>query len=149
MLTLFASHTNKKQYLDTLHMQKKKKCTIGCTIMTLIYPLICQTTNPKSHKLRKQLESSSGHTLNFYSNLVKYRFKNMLPRKIPPGVLLLSTLQMKEGQIRSKFRLIGLENSYTPSTSKACPSIHRIDYKSCAWPFYILVQIFPTALHSN
>ena len=27
--------------------------------------------------LEKHLESSSGHTLNFYPNLVKYRFKNV------------------------------------------------------------------------
>ena len=27
--------------------------------------------------LQKHLESSSGHTLTFYLNLVKYRFKNM------------------------------------------------------------------------
>ena len=36
--TLFAFHTNKKQYLDTLHAQikKEKKCTFGCSIMTLL-----------------------------------------------------------------------------------------------------------------
>ena len=54
IMTLFAFHTNKKQYLDTLHVQKLKKIklTIGCTIMTLIYSskvsnYICKTTNPK------------------------------------------------------------------------------------------------------
>ena len=30
-----------------------------------------------SHQLLKHFESSSGHTLGFYQNLVKYRFKNM------------------------------------------------------------------------
>ena len=43
----------------------------------------------------------------------------------------------------SILHLIGLENSETPSTSTVWPSDHREDYMSCAWPFYILVQIIP------
>ena len=46
-------------------------------------------------------------------------------------------------------RLVGLENSQTPSTAKVRPSDHREDVRSCALPFYSLVKIFPEALHSN
>ena len=53
----------------------------------------------------------------------------------------------KEGHIWSEFNLVGLENSQTPSTSKVWPSDHREHDRSCAWPFYSLVQIFPKALY--
>ena len=42
---------------------------------TVIY-----TTSFENH-----LESSSGHTLDFYPNLVKYRFKNVFLKKSPTG----------------------------------------------------------------
>ena len=45
---------------------KKLQITSNLSIQEYIY-----------HKLRKHLESSSGHTRNFRPNLVKYRFKNM------------------------------------------------------------------------
>ena len=53
--------------------------------------------------------------------------------------------------MRSEFRFVGLENtgSQTPSTSKVWPSDRQEDDRSCAWPFYSLVQIFPKALHSD
>ena len=51
--------------------------------------------------------------------------------------------------MRSEFRLFVIENSQTPSTSKVWPSDHREDDRSCAWPFFSLVQIFPIALHSD
>ena len=38
-------------------------------------------------KLEKYLESSSGHTLNFFPNLVKFRFKNMFMKEFSPGLL--------------------------------------------------------------
>ena len=37
----------------------------------------------------------------------------------------------------------GLENSETPSTLSVRPSDHREEYRSCAWPFYSIVQIIP------
>ena len=61
---------------------------------------------------------------------------------------ILSCLQTSEGQRRGEFHLVGLENSETPSTSSVWPSDHREDYRSCARPFYSLVQIIPKALHS-
>ena len=42
---------------------------------------------------------------------------------------------------RFKFHLV--ENSEMPSTSTIWPRDHREDYRSCAWPFYSLVQIIP------
>ena len=47
------------------------------------------------------------------------------------------------------FSLIGLLNSQRPSTLKYDHVYHREDDKSCAWPLYNLVQIFPKALHSD
>ena len=61
-----------------------------------------------------------------------------------------SCLQTKEGQRWIKFHLVVLENSETPSTSSVWCSDHREDYRSCARPFYSLVQIIPTACtHTN
>ena len=37
----------------------------------------------------------------------------------------------------------------TPSTTTVWPIDHRMDYRSCAWSFYSLVQTFPGALHSD
>ena len=48
------------------------------------------------------------HTLGFYPNLVKYCFKNMFLKE---PLNRWSSLQTKEGQIRSEFRLVGLQNS--------------------------------------
>ena len=48
--------------------------------------------------------------------------------------------------MRSKFCLVGFENSKTHSTSKVWSKDHREDDRSCTWPFYSLVQIFPKAL---
>ena len=56
----------------------------------------------------KHLESSSSHTLSFYLNLLKYRFKNMFLKDLSPGLLRWSSLQTKEGQMRGEFRLVGL-----------------------------------------
>ena len=63
----------------------------------------------------KHLESSLGHSLSFYPNLVKYRFKNMIMKEFLPGLLRWSSLQTMEDQSRSDFGLAGLENSYKPS----------------------------------
>ena len=43
---ILLSIQNKKQFLNTLHIQKKKKCTVGCTIMTLIYSSEVSTNLP-------------------------------------------------------------------------------------------------------
>ena len=70
-------------------------------------------------------------------------------RNHSPCLLRWSCLQTSEGQRRSKFHLVRLENSETPSTSSVWPSDHREDHRSCARPFYSLVQIIPKALHSD
>ena len=57
----------------------------------------------------QHFESYSGHTLAFYLNLVKYRFKNIFGRNLSPGLLRWSSLQTKEGQMRSEHRLAGSE----------------------------------------
>ena len=72
-----------------------------------------------------------------------------ITRNRSPCLLRWSCLQTSEGQRRSEFHLVGLENSETPSTSSVWPSDHREDYRSCARPFYSLVQIIPKALHSD
>ena len=97
----------------------------------------------------KHSETSSVHTLSFYANLVNLVSRICFWRNLSPGLLRWSSLQTKEGQMRSEFRLVGLLNSYTPSTLKLWPSDHRVDNRSCAWPFYSLVQIFPKGMHSD
>ena len=72
-----------------------------------------------------------------------------ITRNRSPCLLRWSCLQTSEGQRRSEFHLVGLENSETPSTSSVWPSDHREDYRSCARSFYSLVQIIPKALHSD
>ena len=62
------------------------------------------------------LESPSGHSLSFYLHLVKYRFTNMFPRESHP--VFYGDLVAKKDQMRKEFRLVGLENSQTPSMSK-------------------------------
>ena len=64
-------------------------------------------------------------------------------RKLSRRLLRWSSLQTKEGQIRSKFCLVGLLNSHTPSTSRVWPSNHREDHRSCACPFYSLYRPLP------
>ena len=89
--------------------------------------------------LEKYWESSSGHILSFYPYLVKYRSKNMFLKE---SLTRWSSLQTKEGQMRSEFRLVGLEHIQTPSTSKVfMTSGYREDDMHWAWPFYSLVQI--------
>ena len=85
------------------------------------------------------LESRSGHTITFYPNVVS---RICFGRNISRGLLRWSSLQTKEGQMQSKFRLAGLLNSYTPSTSRVWPSDHREDHRSCACPFYSLYISF-------
>ena len=96
----------------------------------------------------KRLGSSLGHTLNFCPNLVQYRFRNDLSHR-SPCLLRWSCLQTKEGQRRCEFHIAGLENSETPSTLPVWPSDHREDHRSCARPFYSIVQIIPKTLHSD
>ena len=72
-----------------------------------------------------------------------------LPGFHSPCLLRWFCLQTSEGQRRSEFHLVMLENSETPSTSSVWPSDHRENYRSCARPFYSLVQIIPKALHSD
>ena len=70
-------------------------------------------------------------------------------RNLSPGLLWWSSLQTKEGQRHTEFHLVGFENSQTPSTTTVLPSDYRENYRSCAWPFYSLVQTFPKVLHSD
>ena len=73
----------------------------------------------------KHLESSSGHTLSFNLNLLKYRSSICFWRNPSIGPLRWYSLETKEGQKRSEFRLVGLDNSQTPPTSKVWLSDHR------------------------
>ena len=59
-----------------------------------------------------------------------------------PVFFKLSSLETKDGESRSQYFLIGLENSKTPSTSKVRARHHREDYRSCTWPFYNIVRYF-------
>ena len=49
------------------------------------------------------------------------------------------------GDLVYKLRRVRYDANFVSSGSK----IHREDDRSCAWPFYSLVQIFPKALHSD
>ena len=66
---------------------------------------------------RKRLESSLGHTLNFCLNLVQYCFQNIYQKESLTWSSTVILSQTKEGQSRSEFHLVGLENSETTSTS--------------------------------
>ena len=66
------------------------------------------TQGYRYHKLRKNSESSSGHTLTCCLNLVKYRSRICYGRNLSPGLLRWFSLQTKEGQMWSEFRLVGL-----------------------------------------
>ena len=97
----------------------------------------------------KRFGSSLGHTLNFCPNLVKYRFRIMFHKE---SLTLSSTVILFTNFGGSKAKRISsrrARNSETPSTSSVWPSDHREDYRSCARPFYSLVQIIPKALHSD
>ena len=117
-----------------------------------------RTQGYRYHNLQKHLENSSGHTLCFYQyiwwNIVSRHcfWRNLSPSLRRWSSLVYkrwSSLQTKEGQMRSEFRLVGLENSLTPLTLKVWPSDHREDDCSCALLFYSLVQIFPKELHPD
>ena len=108
------------------------------------------TQGYRYHKLRKTF----GKFFRSYSELLskfgEISFQDYVSQGIAhPCLLRWSCLQTSEGQRRSEFHLVGLENSETPSTSSVWPSDHREDYRSCARPFYSLVQIIPKALHSD
>ena len=60
--------------------------------------------------LEKKIVISSGHTLSFCSNLVKYRSKNMFPKESLTRSSKSSSLQTKEDQGISEFNLVGLEH---------------------------------------
>ena len=62
----------------------------------------------------KHLENSSGHTLSFYLQLVKCRYKNIFLKESlnSPGLLRWSNLQTKDCQRRGEFRLVGLDSIY-------------------------------------
>ena len=97
----------------------------------------------------KRLVSSLGHTLNFCPYLVKYRFRIMFHKEslTLSSMVILSTNFW--GSKAKRIYLVGLENSETPSTSSVWPNDDREDYRSCARPFYSLVQIIHKALHSD
>ena len=87
----------------------------------------------------RYLERCSDHTLTFYLNFVS---RICSGRNLSRRRLRWSSLQTKEGQIRSKFRLVGLLNSHTPSTSRVWHSNQPEDNRSCACPFYSLYLSF-------
>ena len=82
----------------------------------------------------RYLESCSDHTMTFYLNFVS---RICFGRNLSRRLLRWSSLQTKQGQKRSKFRLVGLLNSHAPSTSRVWPSNHR-----GACPFHSLYISF-------
>ena len=87
----------------------------------------------------KYLKSCSDHTMTFYLNFVS---RICFGRNLSRRLLRWSSLQTKEDQIRRKFRLVGLLNSHTPSTSRVWPGNHREEHRSCACLFYSLYISF-------
>ena len=91
----------------------------------------------------KYLESSSGHTLTFYPNLVKYRFNNMFLKEY--------LARFFYGDLVYQLRRVKCEANFISSDSNivrrlrrrqySWTSNHQENYKSCVWPFYSIVQI--------
>ena len=96
----------------------------------------------RNHKLRKYLEGSSGHTLAFYLNLVKFRFKN-----VSVGISHLVVY----GDLVYKLRRVKCEANVVSSGSKIVKRLLRRMYGpviidraiGLVLPFYSLVQIIP------
>ena len=78
---------------------------------------------------KKHLKSSSGLTVTFLSIFGELSFQEHVSSSR------WSSQQAMEGQMWNEFRLVGLKNSQTSSTSKVWTSDHREDDKSCAWSF--------------
>ena len=77
-------------------------------------------------------------TLTCCLNLVKYRFKNMLWEE-----------SLRRVRCEANFVSSGSKIVKRLGSRKFDLLIIERDYRSCAWPFYSLVQIFPNALHSD
>ena len=90
----------------------------------------------RCRRFRGHLEGSSGHARSFIQIWWNTVSKISFWRNISPGHLQRSSLQTKEGQLRSLRR-------------RVWPSDHREDDWSSVSPFCSLVQIFPKALHSD
>ena len=115
-----------------------KNLQITCKLLTQSYIY---------HKLGKTFGKFFRSYSDLLSSFGELSFQEY--QKESTGLLWWSSLQTKEGQRRSEFRLVGFLNSKTPSTSKVWPSDHREDERSCAWSVYSLVRIMPWALHSD
>ena len=91
------------------------------------------TQGYRYHKLRKTF----GKFFRSYSELLskfgEYSFKNMNLKESLTWffTVILSTKLRRVKERRSKFHLVGLENSQTPSTSSVWQSDNREDYMSC------------------
>ena len=127
--------------------------TIGHWSLWLLCPKNRGASHFVAHGLHsgyryQKLRKTFGKLFRSYSDL----WWNIVPRicfwrNLLPDLLQWSCQETKEGQMRSEFRLVGLENCKTPLTSQVWPSDDREDDMSCALPFYSLVQIYPNALH--
>ena len=93
------------------------------------------------HKLRKTFGKFVGSYSDLLSKWWNIVWRICYGRNLSPGILRLASLQTKEDQMWIEFRLIGLENCQTPSTSKVWPIDHREDHRSCTLPFYNLVHV--------
>ena len=71
------------------------------------------------HKLKKNLESSSGHTLTIYLKLVKYRFKN-----VSKGI----SHPVFYGDLVYKIRRVKCEANFFSSGSKIVTRLRRRQY---------------------
>ena len=115
-ISLFESYAPRLQS-HGVYISKLVRFTMCCTSvldflsknLNITSKLLTRVTYIMSFE--KHLVSSSGHTLSFYLNLVKYRFKNMFLKK---SLIRYSTViwsSNKGGQTRNEFLLFGLQNS--------------------------------------
>ena len=122
-------------------------CTIASDSHSKKYSNHFQTTNTGlqiSHA-SKYLESSSVHTLIFYLNLVKYRFRNIFRKE---SLNRSSTMIYSTNKCEANFVSFGskIVNAFDVESMTID---HREDYRSCAWSIDSLVHIIPSALQSH
>ena len=94
------------------------------------------------------ITSSLDYILNYCQTLVQCRLKNMFQREYLTRSSNVIYFTKKEGQRHDLF-VCRVQNRLTPSTSTELPNARREDYRSCALPFYTLVQTLPEALHPD
>ena len=103
------------------------------------------TQGYRYHKLRKTF----GKFFRSYSDLLSKFGEISFQEDVTEGI----SHPVFYGDLVYKLRRVKCKANFVSSTNAfdvvSMTSDHREDYRSCAWPFYSLVQIFHKALHSD